>query len=484
MSLGTALVLAGCTAGPDFHRPAAPAVDSYVVPGPRATAQSLPAPSFAVGDAIQHDWFRIFGSTATDALIQQALAGSPTLEQARARVTQASEQLRAQRGSLLPHVDAAIDASRNQGNGAQLGLGGPQFQSSFGLYSTSLGASYDLDLAGANRRGVESAAAKLDVATAQYQAAYISLEASVVSSAIEAAALNDTIAATQSILDADAHRLAIFEAQQRAGAIAGSALLQLRSQIAATRATLPPLQQQLAVTRATLATLVGLPVGQFQMPALSMKDFRLPTVLPVSLPSDLVRQRPDILVAEANLHDATAQLGIATANLYPSITLSASYGTSTNVAGDVFKAGSVIWSLGAGITQPIFEGGRLHAERDAAKAALQASAADYRNTVLNAFAEVSNTLQALQNDAAGVSAQDEAMSTARDASGVVDAQVSHGSTGYLDLLTSNTQFQQASVADIQARSQQLLDVVSLYRSLGGGWWSADVAQQPEPPRAR
>ena len=488
ISLAIALALAGCTAGPNFHRPPAPADDSYALPEVLAAKQALPAPRLDVGGTIQRDWFRIFGSTATDALIQQALAGSPTLEQARSRVTQAREQLRAQRGSLLPSVDAAVGASRNGGNGAQLGLGGPQFQSSFGLYSTSLSASYDLDLAGANRRSVESAAAKLDVATAQYQSAYISLEASVMSSAIEVAALNDTIAATQAILDADVRRLAIFEAQQHAGSIAGSAVLQLRPQVAATRATLPPLQHQLAVTRATLATLVGVPVGEFKMPLLSMKDFRLPSMLPVSLPSDLVRQRPDILVSEANLHDATAQLGIATANLYPSVTLSASYGTSTNVAGDIFKPGSVIWSLGAGITQPIFEGGRLHAERDAAKAALQASAADYRNTVLNAFAEVSNTLQALQNDAASVVAQDEAMTTAREASGVVDAQVRYGSTGHLDLLTSNSQFQQATVADIQAHSQQLLDVVGLYRSLGGGWWSdapeqAPVAQQTEPSRA-
>ncbi len=476
LPVASLLMLAGCAAGPDFQKPPAPAADSYVTP-----ASVAGSPRLAVGADIEHDWFRIFGSSVTDELIRRALAASPTLEEAQARVTQAREQLRAQHGALLPSVDASLGASRSQGNGAVLGISSPAYRSTFGLYSTELSASYDLDLAGANRRTVESAAAKLDAANAQYQSAYITLEANVVSSAITAAALNDKIAATQAMVDADNRRLAIYEAQVQAGSIAGQAVLQLRSQMASTRATLAPLQQQLAMTRSTLATLLGEPVGEFQLPPLSLKDFRLPPEVPVSVPSELARQRPDVLLAEANLHDATAQLGMATANLYPRVTLSASYGTSTNTASDIFKPGSVIWSLGAGLTQPIFEGGRLRAQRDAAKAALDASAADYRNTVLSAFADVSNTLQALQNDATAIHDQDEALAAAQGAMGVVDAQVRHGSAAHFDLLTSQSQLQLTRIANIDAHSQQFLDVVGLYRSLGGGWWSGapgDLAAAP------
>jgi len=311
----------------------------------------------------------------------------------------------------------------------------------------------------------------------------------VVSSAIEIAALNDEIAATQAILQSDTHRLDIYRVQEQVGRIAGSAVLQLRSQIATTRATLPSLQQQRAVAQATLATLIGVPVGEFTLPALTLSDFRWPTTLPVSVPSSLVHQRPDILVAEANLHDVTAQLGIATANLYPSVTLSASYGTSTNTSGDIFKPTSMIWSLGSSVAQTLFDGGTLRARRDAAKAAVEASAADYRNTVLTAFADVSNTLQSLQNDAESVSDQGEALATSTDAYAVVGAQVIHGSSGYLDQLTSNSQLQQSRIADVEARGQQLQDVVTLYRSLGGGWWTAapfaqGLAKSTDVPRAR
>ena len=490
-SLLITVALAGCAAGPDFHRPAAPKADSYAIPAssaPTYPAHGPVAPQLVVGAEIRHDWYRIFGSATTDRLIERALQGSPTLAEAKSNVDEAAAQLRAQRGSLFPQVSATAAPSRSQGNAAQLGLGN-MFRSSFDLYSVSVGASYDLDVAGRTKRSIESTQAKLDVANAQYQSAYVSLESSVVSSAIEIAALNDEIAATQAILQSDTHRLDIYRVQEQVGRIAGSAVLQLRSQIATTRATLPSLQQQRAVAQATLATLIGVPVGEFTLPALTLSDFRWPTTLPVSVPSSLVHQRPDILVAEANLHDVSAQLGIATANLYPSVTLSASYGTSTNTSGDIFKPTSMIWSLGSSVAQTLFDGGTLRARRDAAKAAVEASAADYRNTVLTAFADVSNTLQSLQNDAESVSDQGEALATSTDAYAVVGAQVIHGSSGYLDQLTSNSQLQQSRIADVEARGQQLQDVVTLYRSLGGGWWTAapfaqGLAKSTDVPRAR
>jgi NodT family efflux transporter outer membrane factor (OMF) lipoprotein len=473
-SLLVALLLAGCAAGPDFRSPANPKADSYAIPATGVTtypAHGPAAPQLKVGAEIRHDWYRIFASVTTDRLIERALEGSPTLAQARSNVDEATAQLRAQRGSLFPQVSATAAPSRSQGNAAQLGLGN-MFRSSFDLYNISVGASYDLDVAGRTKRSVESTQAKLDVANAQYQSAYVTLESSVVSSAIEIATLNDEIAATQAILQSDIHRLDIYRVQERVGRIAGSAVLQLRSQIATTRATLPSLQQQRAVTQATMATLIGVPVGEFSMPALTLSDFRQPTTLPVSVPSSLVHQRPDILMAEASLHDVTAQLGIATANLYPSVTLNASYGTSTNISGDIFKPTSMIWTLGSSIAQTLFDGGTLRARRDAAKAAVDASAADYRHTVMKAFADVSNSLQSLQNDAEAVSDQGEALATSAGAFAVVGSQVVHGTAGYLDQLTSNSTLQQSRIADVEARGQQLQDVVTLYRNLGGGWWTA------------
>jgi NodT family efflux transporter outer membrane factor (OMF) lipoprotein len=463
--VGLAAFLGGCTAGPDFRPPEPPDVDSYVIPVNSG---------LQMGAAIRKDWYHVLGSPAVDALIQQAIRNGPTLAEAQARVTEARAQLRAQGASLLPSLSVSAGESRNKANGSQFGQGSPLFRSTFDLYSVDLTAGYSLDLAGANHRAVESAAARLDSARAQYQAAYITLEANVVSSSIEAAALGDEILATQAVLDMDSHRLAIYEAQEELGRIAGAGLFELRSQIAATRAMLPPLKQQLAATQSTLAALVGVPIGEFRPPPLTLKNFHLPSTLPVSVASELVRQRPDILAAEANLHDATAHLGVATANLYPSVTLSASYGTLSNIASEVFTAQSMIWSLGASIAQPIFDGGHLRAERDAAKASLEASAAEYRDTVLNAFREVSNTLQALQNDAETVRDQDEALAYARDATTRVDAQMLFGSVGHLDVLTSMTQLEQSHIAEIEARGQQFLDVVVLYRSLGGGWWSTDA----------
>lgn len=478
-SLLIAISLTGCAAGPDFQRPATPNADSYAIPAaitPSYAAHGPAAPQLAVGAEIRHDWYRIFASVTTDSLIERALLGSPTLAEAKSNVDEAVAQLRAERGSLFPQVSATVAPSRSQGNAAQLGMGNT-FRSSFDLYSASVGASYDLDVAGRTKRSIESTQAKLDVAKANYQSAYVTLESSVVSSAIQIATLNDEITATQAILKSDTDRLEIYRVQEQVGRIAGSAVLQLRSQIATTRATLPQLQQQRAVAQATLATLIGVPVGEFTVPALTLSDFHWPATLPVSVPSSLVHQRPDILVAEANLHDVTAQLGIATANLYPSVTLSASYGTSTNTSGDIFKPTSMIWSLGASVAQTLFDGGTLRARRDAARAAVEASAADYRNTVLKAFADVSNTLQSLQNDAEAVSDQGEALATSTGAYAVVGAQVIQGSAGYLDQLTSNSSLQQSRIADVEAHGQQLQDVVTLYRNLGGGWWTAAPAEQ-------
>ena len=474
-----ATVLAGCAVGPDFRRPAPPVVASYTPEAlPTETAEAKVAGGasqrFAPGEEIPAQWWALFRSEALDRLIRQALADSPTLAAAQATLRVAEENRRALFGALFPSVDGGASATRQKISGATFGQSGTEIPA-FTLYNASVNVSYMLDLFGGTRRAVEAAGAEVNFQRFQLEGAWLTLAANVVTTAVQEGALRAQIRATQEILAAEEQQLALVEQQFQLGGASRPEILAQRAQLAQTRATLPPLEKQLAQARHRLAVLAGRFPGEAgKLPEFDLEGLNLPQDLPVSLPSSLARQRPDIRAAEEILHAASARIGVATANLYPRITLSAGFGSEASEVGDLFGVGTSIWSLGAGLLQPIFRGGELSARRRAAIAAYDQAEAQYRETVLEAFQNVADVLRALEKDAQTLKAQAEAEAVSRASLDLARKQFQLGAVSYLTLLNAERQHQQARISLVQARAARFSDTAALFQALGGGWWKGDV----------
>ncbi len=469
----TALAVGGCAVGPDFHRPAAPKTDGYTPTALPQQTVSAPgvggaAQRFVAGQEIPAQWWTLFHSEALDKLIRQALADSPNLAAAQATLRQAQENARAQFGTLLPSVDANLSAERQKFSAAEFGQPG---SSLFNLYNASVSVSYTLDVFGANRRQLEALRSQVDYEAYQLEAAYLTLTSNIVTTAVKEASLRAQLQATQDIVAALEKQLELVERRFELGAVPRSDVLTQRTALAQQRATLPPLEKQLAQTRHQLSVYVGQLPSQDGLPEFELEALQLPEQLPVSLPSSLVRQRPDIRASEALLHEASAQVGVATANLYPQITLTGAYGSVANQAGDLFSGGTSIWSLAAGLTQPLFRGGQLTAKRRAAIAGYDQAAAQYRETVLEAFQNVADTLRALETDARALRAQAEAEAMARDTRDLTQKQFELGAVSYLSLLTAQQQYQQTRISLVQAQATRYSDTAALFQALGGGWWN-------------
>ena len=475
ISLLGALGLAACASGPDFERPAAPSASAYRAADQEPTAatpvEGGASQRYASGNKIAADWYRLFGSTKLDQLIEGALRDNPTLEAAQARLHQARYELAANDASLYPKLDADLGASRQRANASALGLRSIP-PSTFNLYSAGLSLSYDLDLAGANRRAIESAEAQAEAQRYDLLGTYLTLVDNLVVTALDAAVIHDRIVATESIIKNDHRQLELVQAQLQAGAVSEADVLRSNAQLAAELATLPGLRQALVVQQTQLAILSGKDPGSFQAPDLSLADLKLPETLPYSLPSELVRQRPDILAAESQLHAANAQVGVATANLYPHFTLSASYGGLSNDSGILTSPAARTWAIGGGLFAPLFHGGELRAQRDATVEAYDAAYAQYRSTVLAAFGQVTNVLNAVRNDADGLQAQYASLTSAQASRELVQIQYRAGAVSLLDVLTAEQAYDQADLAYLGALGQRYIDTASLYQSLGGGWWNA------------
>ncbi len=478
-----AAAIAGCAAGPDFHRPAAPAVSSYTAaPLPAATVEAKVAGGesqrFAAGKEIPPAWWELFRSDPLDGLIRRAIADSPTLAAARATLRVAEEERRAQVGALFPSVQGNASVTKQKISGALFGQAGTEF-SPFTLYNASVSVSYALDLFGATRRAVEALAAEVDYQRFQLTGAWLTLTANVVTTAVQEAALRAQIRATREIAAAEEQQLVLVEQRFRLGAGSRPDVLAQQAQLAQTRATLPPLEKQLVQSRHRLALLAGrFPADAGALPEFDLAGFSLPRELPVSLPSSLVRQRPDIGASEALLHAASARVGVATANLFPQVTLTASTGSTATQVGDLFGAGSSVWSLGAGLLQPIFRGGELTAKRRAAVAAYEQAEAQYRETVLLAFQNVADVLRALEADARALAAQEAAEEAARASLDLARRRYRLGAASYLTMLDAERQYQQARIGLIQAQATRFADTAALFQALGGGWWN----RMPEKPR--
>lgn len=467
------LGLAACTAGPNWKAPTSPAATAYR-PGPPPKTTPVAggvSQSFQMDGKIAADWYRLLGSDSLDRLVNQALAGSPTVAAAQARLDAAAHELDAASGARYPGVDVAAGASRNRANGAQIGISNPQFSNVFNLYTANVSVSYALDLAGKETRIIEESAARVEHARDQLRGARVTLVDNVVVTALTIGALDDEIAATRRIAAAQRDAVKVARARERLGASQRTDVLRARSTLAGTQASLPDLVKSLTAAKSRLAVLEGKTTQDFKAPAFSLADFTLPRQLPVSLPSSLVHQRPDILAAEANLHVASAAVGVATADLYPQITLNAKYGYQSNLAGSLFKSPAAIWSLGGSLLYPLFHGHELRSRRAAAVSQFDAAYADYRQTVLAAFAQVGNVLAALQQDAQALHARDAALRSASSSYTIVTAQYRAGAADYTDLLSSESAWQSALIAQLRARSERLQDTVALYQALGGGWWN-------------
>jgi len=471
LAAALACLLGSCAVGPNFTRPAAPAVTHYVHSAdPLTTVEAQGTAQRFTAGAVAPDWWRLFNSDKLDAVVLEALAANPGLKAAEASLRQSEHTLRSGYGIFFPSVEADAIGLRQRLSLEKFGESSAP-SPVFNLFTLSASVSYVLDVFGGERRMIEGLHAQVDLQRANEQATYITLIANIVNTLVAQAAYREEVRATNELIGLQREQVRLAEVQVNSGTAAYSTVLSLRSQLAATEATIPQLEQKLAQSEDLLATLAGHVPADWNPAAVTLADLRLPGEVPVSLPSELVRQRPDILVAEATAHAASANVGVATAAMLPSLTLSGAYSANGTSTGTVFAANGRAWSFGADLSQPLFEGGTLWYKRKAALDNYQQAMALYRQTVLAAFAQVADTLQALEHDAAALRAQDEALATSQEALRLVQINYEAGLNTFLDVLVADTQYHQALVNDLAATAVRYQDTVALYVALGGGWWS-------------
>ena len=476
--------VAGCTVGPDFEVPKPPSVTRYTspgettVPGPDAT-KAVPAQAIAIGERVAANWWTLFRSSKLDVLVKQAIAGNLTFESAKARLAQAREAIAVASSALYPQIGLSADVSEQKQTAATFGLGPnvAPLPPSFNLFQVGPTASYTPDLFGQTHRRIEQQVALAEYQSDQLDAAYLTLTGNTVSQALQAAAVRSQLKALNDILAIDRQNVELVRKQRQAGTVPDSDVIVAESQLAADETIQPGLEQQLSVAKHALAVLIGRAPGNWSPPDFDLAAFTLPHRLPVSIPSELVHQRPDIQAAEAQLHAASAQIGIATAQLYPSITLSAGISASSLNGGELFSPAGLVWSIAAGLTQPIFDGGMREAERRAALAAFKESAADYQQTVLRAFGQVADILQALTHDTNLLAAQRHALSMASEAVRLQRINYGSGGSGIIGLLDAQRQYQQAQLGYVRAEAQRYQDTVQLLVAMGGGWWDQKLASR-------
>lgn len=471
------IALLGCAVGPNFTRPRLTAVAGYTAsktPLTMGQGAQEPTQRIVTGRRVSAQWWGLFQSPAMSAVVRDAIQGNKTLKQARATLQAAREEVVAAEGGLYPQISASADATRSRSGGGQAatvasraGVGN--------LYAVGATVAYSADVFGATRRKVEQQRALAALQGYQLAAAYLSLTGIAVTDAINIGSLRAQIVATNQVIGGDQQNLALVRQAFEAGKVARTDVLTAETQLASDRTTLPPLRQQLSAARHALAVLTGRSPATWSAPPFDLEAFTLPRTLPLSVPSKLVRQRPDILAAEAQLAADSAAIGIATAQLYPNITLSASLGQQALEAGGLFSAANRVWSLSAGVLAPIFQGGALRAQRHAAIETYRASLAAYQQTVLAGFQQVADTLRALEHDAQLVAAQRELLDTASQSVALQRVSYAAGKSTVLNLIDAQRVYQQARINYVRAQAQRLEDSAQLLVALGGGWWQDRTA---------
>ncbi|HVW52041.1 MAG TPA: efflux transporter outer membrane subunit [Trinickia sp.] len=480
-SFAALLACGGCAVGPDFKAPAAPVAASVTREPLPAQTQATPieggaAQRFDPAAQLSSQWWTSYGSPQLDGLVAAALGNSPTIASAQAALRVAQEQVNAQRGGLFPSIGGSAGATREKLNGAAQGF--PGFGDFlFTLYNASVSLSYNFDVFGGVRRGIEAQEAGRDAQREELQATYQTLAANVVTAAVLEASLRAQMAATEELVASAQHEVDLSRQEFELGGAARSDVLSAESNLATVQATLPPLRQQLAAARSQLAVYLGKPPSEYGEAAFDLASLRLPLDIPLMVPSEIVRQRPDIRRAEAQLHEASAQIGVATANMLPQIGITGSYGESTSSFRSLFN--STVFSLGANVSAPLFQGGTLSAKRRAAIATYDQSLAQYRQTVLLAFKNVADALHALDADAQTLAAQYRAQTAAADSLHLIEQRFGLGGANHLELLVAQQQYQRSRVAYVQALAARYQDTAALFLALGGDWKRAGETAQAD-----
>jgi len=475
ITMSALLITAGCVVGPNYKRPAAPNVPGYTPSLPATTSSSPNVPggevqTFTQGRDIPGDWWTLFHSKALNDLIERSLKNNPDVKSAQAALLVARENVLTQRGAYYPQVSGTFSATRAKtSNELSPVPNASVFQ--YSLFTPEVSVSYTPDVFGLNRRTVESLKAQQAQARYVVAATNITLSSNVAAAAIQEAALRAQIDATNELIKINTDMLHILQKQFIAGYVGRLDVAAQEAQLAQVAATLPPLLKQLAQQRDLLAVLSGAFPNEDLVEKFELSTLQLPQELPLSLPSKLVEQRPDVLQAEENLHSASALIGVARANRLPSFNLTGDIGSMALAFGDIFSAGNGFRDVGASVTQPIFQGGTLLHKERAARAAYVQADEQYRSTVLTAFQNVADTLHALEQDADGLKAAVAARDAAKVTLDLTTRQMQAGYVSYLALLSAEQSYQQALINLVQAQSNRYADTAALFQSLGGGWWN-------------
>jgi NodT family efflux transporter outer membrane factor (OMF) lipoprotein len=475
-AVALAASVSACAVGPDFKRPAPPAATGYGSAPSQGETSSVEgtagdAQRFVAGMDVPADWWTLFQSPALSRLVEAALKGNPNVDSAKAALRQAHELYIAQRASFFPTIQGGFSADRSEY--ATNSISNPTVSPSsiYSLYTAQLSLSYAPDVFGATRRLVEAAKAQEDNSRYQLEATYLTLSSNVVVTAVQEASLRGQIAATERLLELQHQLTESVRGQQALGTASELDLLSQQSAEAQTAASLPPLQKQLGQARDALTALLGRLPSEEPEESFNLDELTLPRDLPVSLPSQLVAQRPDVRAAEENLHAASAQAGVALANMLPQFTIDGDIGSAALKLGQLFAPGNGFWDVGASLTQMLFDAGALLHKRRAADAALDEAGAQYRAAVILACQNVADTLRALKADADALKASAEADRAARVTLDLARAQYQLGAISLVAVLNSEQTYQQAQLAMVQAQANRYSDTAGLFQALGGGWWN-------------
>lgn len=462
-----------CMVGPNFRSPPVPLVKQYTeTPLPAKTVKTKgaggQAQAFLPNKDIPLLWWELYRSPEINELIKAGLAHNPTVAASAASLREARENWKAEIGNtLFPSINASMEVIRQRYSGVEIGL--PGESETFSIYNPAFNLSYTLDLFGAARRQIESLRAQVDYQQFELIAAHLTLTSNIATTAINMASYQAQINATKDLIKVEEGILRVLKAQLRLGGVSAADVLTQQTLVEQSKATLPPLEKSLSQSKHYMSTLIGtFPDGP--LPIIKLERLQLPTELPLSVPAMLVRQRPDVRASEAQLHAACAQIGVATANLFPQITLTGSEGWINTSWSKLFIPQNNIWSIAVQATQPLFRGGALFAQRRAAIAAFDQSASQYKLVVLQAFQNVADVLKAIETDARALQAEIRAEDSARASLKLTMAQYRLGGVNYINLLNAQQQYQQTRLSRIQAQALRYADTAALFQALGGGWW--------------
>ena len=462
LALIVPLMLSACAAGEDFIPPVPPEVQSYTLT-PMAVALSAgddeATQQMRIGQSVSSEWWGFFHAQPIDDMMKDAIAHSPSLESAEAALAAAQEIVKQSRGDYYPQIDASSKYQRQQ-----IGSTSPTTN----LYAVGATASFSPDVFGATYRAVERSESLAELKRYQLGAAYLTLTGNVVTQSITLASLRSQLAANKEIVADDEKNLVLVRNKFEAGKVAQADILAAESQLSGDKAQIVPIKQQISVAQHALAVLTGRFAGAWEPAEFDLTVLTLPVDLPVSLPSNIVHQRPDILAAEAQLHADSAAIGVAEAQMYPSLNLSAAITTQSLTTGGLFTGPSLIWNLASGIAAPLFHGGALEAQKEGAVDTFKASAAVYRQTVLQAFGQVADTLRALEHDAEFLQAEKQSLNAAKASLDLQRISYAAGKSDVLQLITAERGYQQARLGYIRAQAQRYQDTAEFFVAMGGG----------------